>query len=245
MTRSERLYALVEYLRSRRATRVNVAQLAERFGVSERTIFRDLASLRGEYVPIDAEPGPGGGLRLGRDYSMPPINFTVNEGASLWLSVAMAMRHHRFPWRPTLQAVLDKVTGAMASEEQRRMWLLVSRLVVLPPADRELTTGAGPLASDVFEACRQAFERGRRLAFGYTDRDGRQSERLVEPHGLMVAEPLWYVLARDVEKDVPRSFRLDRMRTPRLLEDESFQPTDPRPLFPDWASRERTASQGP
>jgi len=70
----------------------------------------------------------------------------------------------------------------------------------------------------------QAFSMGLGLAFHYTDREGRSSARRIEPHGLLVQTPVWYVLARDLDKQEPRMFRMDRIARPRILKDVAFQP---------------------
>src|SRR5947207_3029456 len=62
--------------------------------------------------------------------------------------------------------------------------------------------------------------------FGYTDRQGRRTRRRVEPHGLLVRAPLWYIIAWDSARDGPRSFRMDRIRAPRV-DEATFVP---RPL---------------
>ncbi|MGF1468868.1 MAG: helix-turn-helix transcriptional regulator [Sandaracinaceae bacterium] len=82
MKRTERLFALAEVLRGRR-TGVTAEELAERFGVTVRTIYRDLASLREADLPVGAERGRGGGYALDRRYSLPPVNFTAREAAVL------------------------------------------------------------------------------------------------------------------------------------------------------------------
>src|SRR6187402_3103459 len=80
MQRTERLFALAEYLRGRR-TGVTAEALADRFGVTVRTIYRDLDALRAAALPVSAESGPGGGFALDRSYSLPPVNFTAREAA--------------------------------------------------------------------------------------------------------------------------------------------------------------------
>ena len=79
MQRTERLFALTEYLRGRR-TGVTAEVLAERFGVTVRTIYRDLDTLRAAALPLGAERGRGGGYALDRSYSLPPVNFTARVG---------------------------------------------------------------------------------------------------------------------------------------------------------------------
>src|SRR5919108_3271198 len=82
MRRTERLFALAEYLRSRR-TGVTAEVLAERFGVTKRTIYRVLDALRAASLPVGAERGRGGGYALDRSYTLPPVNFTAREAALL------------------------------------------------------------------------------------------------------------------------------------------------------------------
>ena len=80
---------------------------------------------------------------------------------------------------------------------------------------------------EVDEALRlfeEAFSAGLGLGFGYVDRDGQVTSRRIEPHGLLVQSPVWYLLARDVEKDQPRMFRMDRIARPRILRDVTFKP---------------------
>ena len=66
---------------------------------------------------------------------------------------------------------------------------------------------------DAFEA---AFAARRSLAFGYVDRRGVVSQRHVEPHGLLIQPPVWYLLAHDLDREAPRMFRLDRVQRPAL-----------------------------
>jgi predicted DNA-binding transcriptional regulator YafY len=61
------------------------------------------------------------------------------------------------------------------------------------------------------------------LTFSYTDREGRRTRRKVEPHGLLVRAPLWYVIAWDSRRNAPRLFRADRIRRPSVIE-ETFLP---------------------
>ena len=69
----------------------------------------------------------------------------------------------------------------------------------------------------------KAFTTSRLLAFNYVDREGRRTRRRVEPHGLLVRAPLWYVIAWDPRRDAPRLFRADRIRRPSVTE-QTFLP---------------------
>ncbi len=102
MRRQARLFALAEHLRARR-TGVTAAELADRFGVTLRTIYRDLDALREAELPISAERGRGGGYALDRAYTLPPVNFTAREAALLSALGDWAIRMRLVPFTRTLQ----------------------------------------------------------------------------------------------------------------------------------------------
>jgi predicted DNA-binding transcriptional regulator YafY len=84
------------------------------------------------------------------------------------------------------------------------------------PAPAATLATAGPVDPELLQVFERCFNGGRVLRFGYTDRQGRRTRRRVEPHGLLVRAPLWYVIAWDSPRDAPRSFRMDRIRAPRI-----------------------------
>jgi predicted DNA-binding transcriptional regulator YafY len=84
--------------------------------------------------------------------------------------------------------------------------------------------GLGRTPPELLALFERAFLAGQGLAFRYVDQAGRATQRRVEPHGLLVQPPVWYLLARDVEKGEPRTFRMDRIAGPRLLPDLAFSP---------------------
>src|ERR1041384_6852065 len=120
MQRTERLFALAEYLRGRR-TGVTAEVLAERFGVTLRTIYRDLDALRAASMPLAAERGRGGGYALDRSYSLPPVNFTAREAALLVALGKYAIDMRMLPFTDTLQSGLDKVRAALSTSAQREL----------------------------------------------------------------------------------------------------------------------------
>lgn len=230
MKRSERLHAITEYLRRRR-TPVTVADLARHFEVDERTVFRDLAALRDQQVPILGEPGRGGGLQLHRDYQMPPLALSVDEAVSLWLSYRIAAVLGSLPAGRTLAPAVDKVLGSVPRERRNAILAVIERIVITRPASRELVDAARPLDAALYRACERAFIAGRALDLEYTDRHGAATVRVVEPHGLQVGPPLWYLLAHDRLRGEPRMFRVDRIRGAVVREDDRFEPRDPRRMF--------------
>src|SRR5512134_181087 len=120
MRRTERLFALAEHLRGRR-TGVTAEQLAERFEVTVRTIYRDLDALRAASLPLMAERGRGGGYALERSYSLPPVNFNPPEAAMLVLACRWIDELRLLPFVETLRSAVDKVHGALPAKAQREL----------------------------------------------------------------------------------------------------------------------------
>src|SRR5947209_7761297 len=103
MKRTQRLFALAEYLRGRR-TGVTAETLAERFEVTVRTIYRDLDALRDAALPVGAERGRGGGYALDKNYTLPPVNFTAREAALLVAIGKNAIAMRQIPFTDTLES---------------------------------------------------------------------------------------------------------------------------------------------
>src|SRR6185503_7805247 len=102
MRRQERLFAIAEYLRGRRSG-VTAESLAERFGVTVRTIYRDLDALRDASLPLRADRGRGGGYALDRAYTLPPVNFTAREAALLVTLGRWATEMRLLPFSETIE----------------------------------------------------------------------------------------------------------------------------------------------
>ena len=234
MRRLERLHAIVEHLRGRR-TAATVAQLAARFGVTERTLFRDLAALRASEIPIEAEGGHGGGVRLSRAYSLPPLGLSIEEAVSLWLAVRVST-DVLDPTGPALLRALDKVIGGIPAGHRGAFSEVIGRIVIGTPPWTQVAARAGPIDPEVFRACERSVVRAHGLAIDYVDRRGAATRRTVEPHGLLVQAPVWYLLAVDQLRGAPRSFRLDRIRAADDRGTSRFRPVDPRALFPAIAA---------
>lgn len=114
MTRQARLFAIAEYLRGRR-TGATAQDIAARFGVTLRTVYRDLAALRLAELPLHAERGRGGGYALDRHYTLPPVNLNAREAAVLVALGAYGLRMRLLPFAETLAGALDKVRGALSA----------------------------------------------------------------------------------------------------------------------------------
>ena len=215
MKRTERLFALAEHLRGRR-TGVTAEALAERFGVTVRTIYRDLDTLRAADLPLTAERGRGGGYALDRSYSLPPVNFTAREAALLIALGRYAIDMRLLPFGETLQGALDKVRAALSTSAQRELLTRISELSFhgVP---------ALPSLKPVRAALERAWFEQQPLRITYVDGNLVESTRIVRIAAVAMDRHETRVDAVDVEKGERRQFRLDRIQHAELL------PTTPAP----------------
>lgn len=200
-----------------------VGALAQALTVSRRTVLRDIATLRERGVPIETEPGRGGGVRLDLDRHQASVRLGVVEIASLWLAATLSQRGTTLPWSAAARSALSKLANGLPRARAARLRSLCRRVVVGPPASAATLRDLGHTSADLLRSFEAAFD-GVGLGFDYRDAHGRISHRRVEPHGLLVQPPVWYVLARDLDRGVPRMFRMDRMTRPRLLTSVRFSP---------------------
>lgn len=209
MQRTERLFALAEYLRGRR-TGVTAEALAERFGVTVRTMYRDLDALRAASLPLAAERGRGGGYALDRSYSLPPVNFTPREAALLVALGAFASNMRLMPFTRTLGSALDKVRAALSTSAQRE---LLERL-------RELSflgVPALPSREDVRAALERAWFEQQPLRITYVDGNHVETTREVRIQGVIMDRHETRIDALDLGKNERRHFRLDRITHAEVL----------------------------
>jgi len=213
---------LADLLRGCDAT--TVAQLAGELNVSSRTVLRHLATLRDRGMPIAAQAGRGGGVRLERMRGLTDVRFSLAQIVGLWLAARLSRETSDLPWGEAATSALDTLLASLPAARGRDLRALCRRVIIGPPASDRIRTSAGMPPPELLRIFEDAFSRGRRLTFQYWDRDGAGSRRTIEPHGLLVQTPVWYILSRDVEKAEPRTFRMDRISKPRLVSTAAFQP---------------------
>lgn len=222
VARGERLLELADLLRGREAT--TAGELAGELRVSRRTVLRDLAALRERGMPITGEAGRGGGLRLEGDRGVLAVHLSLSEIVAMWLAARLSRVASDLPWGAAANSGLAKLLSTLPAARARALRSLCRRVIVGPAASEATRKAASAAPPELLGLFEEAFSAGYGLGFQYADREGARSSRRVEPHGLLVTTPLWYILARDVEKGAPRMFRMDRISRTRLLKDVVFQP---------------------
>ena len=200
MNRTDRLYALVEELRARAPRTMPATDLAERFGVTTRTIERDLLALQEAGVPIWARPGPGGGYGLNVDFTLPPVNLTPAEATALATALAATPT---MPFAEAGRFALKKLAAVMAASPRGTAYKLVNQIRVA----QRLGSPVDPVSRDIQQALLDS------VAVELTYRDGRDREtiRVVEPAGLFGTGNGWYLAAWCRLHQAARIFRLDRI----------------------------------
>jgi predicted DNA-binding transcriptional regulator YafY len=208
MRPADRLFQLVQLIRGRRLCTATF--LAERLEVSPRTVYRDIAQLQRQGVPIEGEAGMG--YRLGKGFDLPPLMFTENEAAAMVASVRLA------------QALLD-APSALAAESA-----LGKILSVLPVASRAAAEQSplfapsfhiDPQVQATLASLRLAIQNRRKVSLDYRNAEGQASQRVLRPLGCFYWGKVWTLGAWCESRQAFRSFRLDRIEQLVVL-DQAF-----------------------
>jgi len=209
MRRTERLFALAEYLRGRR-TGVTAEVLAARFEVTIRTMYRDLDALRAAALPIGAERGRGGGYALDRHYTLPPVNFTAREAALLVALGRYAVEMRLMPFTETLGSALDKVRAALSASAQRELLTRLGEIAFhgVP---------ALPSKQEVRQAVERAWFEQQPLRITYVDGNFIESRRTVRILTVSIDRHETRIDAEDLDTRERRPFRLDRIQLAEVV----------------------------
>ena len=212
MRKKSRLFAIAEALRARR-TGVTAAQLAERFGVTLRTIYRDIDALQDAGMPIRADRGRGGGYALDKNYQLPPVNFTAREAALLIALSRLAVEQRLMPFPRAIEKAADKVRAALTTSAQRELLTLVSELQLVG-------VPALPIPSAVRDAIETAWFESRALRIVYAKSSWQMSPRMVRIRNLVFDRSITLLNCIDLETGQERQFRLDRIKQATVMDPE-------------------------
>ncbi|MDI1260950.1 YafY family protein [Aquabacterium sp.] len=211
MRRADRLFQLLQLMRGRRLSTAD--WLAQRLEVSARTVYRDVAALQAQGVPIEGEAGVG--YRVARDYNLPPLMFTAEQAQALVASVRIA--RHR----------LDPDLAAQADEALSKI------LSVLPTDSRaaadslqlhSLSRPHEPLHLNRLGQLRKAIESKSVVCIQYQDVNGQPTGRWLRPLACLYWDTVWTLSAWCELRADFRQFRIDRIKQlevgPRTFKDE-------------------------
>lgn len=207
MRRADRLFQIVQFLRTRRVT--TAAWLAERLEVSERTIYRDIKDLMLTGVNIEGEAGIGYVVRRGFD--LPPLMFSKEEISALALGARLVDSWADPELATAAQSVLSKIETVLpvdlkSSFDETKMFSPYMRI----------HPSVAALMSDTRKAADNRFK----LSMEYTRADGEVSERIIWPLGLFFWGSIWTIGAWCELRDTFRVFRLDRIQVLTVLDEQ-------------------------
>jgi len=230
MSKSKRLMELMMTVNRKR--KFTVKELAQEFGVSGRTILRDLQELSELGVPLYSEVGPHGGYRILKERLLPPIAFTEEEAIAIFFATH-ALRHYAsLPFEAESSSALRKFYEFMPEDVKNRIDEMRNRVDFVSPARH---AGSPHLAILLDAAIRQKV-----LLIDYESREGRSS-REVQPIGIYNRGGLWYCPAYSAERGEIRMFRCDRIHAAAFSETE---PADLRHVHLHNRNRDHRAERG-
>ncbi|WP_426184199.1 helix-turn-helix transcriptional regulator [Microbacterium sp. TWP3-1-2b2] len=209
---------LLELLQS--AELRTVSELAQRLGVDERTIRRDVTRLHDLGVPVEALRGRYGGYRLAPGQRVLPLMFSNEEVVAVFLGLARAQADSHAS-EIAAQTALAKIKRALPAADARRIDALLGVMT--------RTTPPGTVAPDpgVMLTLAEAVGLRRVLDLRYLSGRGVPSKRTIHPYGLIAHADRWYLVAFDTDKHEERTFRVDRIRTARVVPGEFESPQQP------------------
>ena len=205
MNRIDRLTAILILLQSRRI--VTARLMAERFGISLRTVYRDVRALEEAGVPIGAEAGVG--YFLAEGFHLPPVMFTSEEAGALLLGGKLIERFSDGEASRRFANALDKIRAVLGRADKAYINRLDDLVTVLKAASPQQTVNGGLLIGLQGVLARQHTVRIEYFS-GYKE---EHTTRLVEPLGLCFYGGHWHLLAYCHLRRDYRDFRVDRLKT--------------------------------
>lgn len=205
MNRIDRLSAILIQLQSKKV--VKAQEIADRFDISLRTVYRDLRALEGAGVPIGAEAGIGYFLLAG--YSLPPLKFSKEEAGALLLAAKLAEWQTDKSIRKYLNDALLKIRAALKMEEKEYLEQIENNIEVLHLPDKP---NASNFPDHFLSDIQTALAQKRVINFDYySPHSDAFTNRNVEPLSLCFYARHWHLMAYCQLRKGVRDFRSDRI----------------------------------
>ncbi|UHA71879.1 helix-turn-helix transcriptional regulator [Paenibacillus sp. 481] len=199
----ERLMAITILLLNRK--RVQAQELAEKLEVSLRTIYRDLDTLSMSGIPIVSYTGNDGGFEIMENFRLDRQMLSFDELHALFTAVRGLQTTQAMKQRD-LANLLEKV-GALVTRAEHDHMADTDRVVI------DLTPWkSGAAARVLYESLHDAVQDKKQIRFTYTDSKGTETNRVIEPHMLVLKGYTWYLHGYCLNREDYRLFRLSRMR---------------------------------
>ncbi len=195
------------------------AELARRLEVNSRTVRHYITLLQDIGIPVEAERGRHGGYRLRPGFKLPPLMFNEDEALALTLGLLTAQRLGLATTAPAVEGALAKVERVMPDALRARMAAVQETLII-----NASSLYTAPASSDVLTFS-VAAQRRQRVAMCYQAWSKEETERVIDPYGVVFYDGRWFVVGYCHLRTAMRTFRLDRVVHVAACE-ESFEPPD-------------------
>lgn len=213
--RADRLLSIVGLLRHH--GRLSAAELARRLEVAPRTILRDIDALSGAGVPVYAERGRAGGFSLLPGYRPDAEALTAEESRALFVAGG-AQVADALGLGGALTEAMRKLATGLPDDQAGDVGHTLDRIVVDPDG-----WGGAVAHPEALGLVFDAVQRDRRLLLDYRAlSSGQGGRRTVDPWGLVLAGPTWYLLA--AHRGRPHTYRVSRIESVEVLEAPAVRP---------------------
>lgn len=231
-----RVLTVLELLQAHR--QMSGPKLAERLEVDVRSVRRYIMMLQDLGIPIEAQRGRYGTYRLLRGFKMPPLMFTEDEALALTLGLLAARRLGMAVAAPSVEGALAKIDRVLPEALRERVQALQETLVLSSSSSEESRSSPD---SSVVLTLSTATQQEKRVWMRYRSSQAEETERAVDPYGLVFHAGLWYTIGYCHLRQDLRMFRLDRVLQTELLEETFTRP----PGFDSLGHLRRTMASMP
>lgn len=200
------------------------AELAERLEVDRRSVRRYIVMLQDLGIPIETSRGNRGGYRLRAGFKLPPLMLTDAEALAITVSLEAARRQGLGVDSAAVTRALTKIEPVLPEALRSELQSLRAAVISAPYAPTPQP------ASDVLRLVGAAISRYERIRLRYAGARGEQSDRAVDPYGLVCHWGYWYLVGWCWLRNDLRIFRLDRVATVILSSEPFTPPADLDPL---------------
>ncbi len=214
MNRIDRLFGILTILQSRKY--VSTEQISEKFGISIRTVFRDIKALQEQGIPVGNEPLKGYFVVQG--YFLPPVSLSSEEANALLLMESLVNAFADQSIQKHYSNALNKIKSVLKSQQKEKLEVLTENIKMqIPDCFRQ--------AQHYLSGLKNAISAKTIVEIAYKNNMGEQSKRLVEPIGLVFYALSWHLIGWCYLRNEYRDFRVNRIVELRLR-DEPFKKED-------------------
>jgi predicted DNA-binding transcriptional regulator YafY len=200
MNRIDRLFGILTLLQSKKY--VTAGQIASKFGISERTVYRDIKALQEQGVPVSFEQPKGYFIVQG--YFLPPVSFTTEEANALLLMESLVHAFSDMSIKKNYSSALNKVRSVGRSSQKEIMEILDRHMRTQLPA-------CFPQDYEYLTLIQNCISAGTVISIGYKNSKEEVTERKIEPIGLIFYALSWHLIGWCTLRNEYRDFKVSRI----------------------------------